>query len=55
MICRRGTPVNVDPANMPICGATPNIARSVGNHSAEVYSFHDRQVRGTVSGRSAVA
>lgn len=39
----RGTPVNYNPANMPICGATPNIAHSIVNHTAEVYSFYDRE------------
>ncbi|MFJ3951626.1 peptidase inhibitor family I36 protein [Streptomyces sp. Je 1-4] len=37
----RGTPSNVNPANMPICGATPTIAKSVVNHTGEVYSFYD--------------
>ncbi|UKY48169.1 peptidase inhibitor family I36 protein [Streptomyces inhibens] len=36
-----GTPVNENLVNMPICGATPNIAKSVVNHTAEVYSFYD--------------
>ncbi|MFF7307268.1 peptidase inhibitor family I36 protein [Streptomyces sp. NPDC008137] len=37
-----GTPSNVNPANLPVCGKTPIIAKSVVNHTAEVYSFHDR-------------
>ncbi|MBR8641488.1 peptidase inhibitor family I36 protein [Streptomyces tuirus] len=37
-----GTPSNVNPANLPVCGKTPIIAKSVVNHSADVYSFYDR-------------
>ncbi|NLU70348.1 peptidase inhibitor family I36 protein [Streptomyces sp. HNM0574] len=35
----RGTPVNVDPWNMPTCGDTPIPAASVYNHSRDVYTF----------------
>lgn len=35
-----GTPQNVNPANMPWCGATPLVAYSVYNNSRDVYTFH---------------
>ncbi|OEU90492.1 hypothetical protein DB35_04660 [Streptomyces abyssalis] len=35
-----GTPQNVNPANLPVCGATPLIAYSVYNNSRDVYTFY---------------
>ncbi|MGP3989254.1 peptidase inhibitor family I36 protein [Streptomyces sp. 3N207] len=38
----RGTPINVDPWNMPTCGATPLVAASVYNHTRDVYTFYPK-------------